>query len=195
MKKQNILPILILFILSSTICWAHRVDVFCYVEGKTIKCSAKFSTGEPVVEGTFKVYAKDKLIYQGKGDRKGNFIFHIPEELLKNPVDIKVVCRACMGHKNFWIVKKDEYSFEKEESEVEDTMGVDEDVEGEVEPSSVDYKKLEKIFKKVLGEELSPIKRDIAELSRPKIGFRDILSGIGYIFGLMGIILYFKSKG
>ncbi len=50
------------------------------------------------------------------------------------------------------------------------------------------------MFKIILSKELVPIKRDIAELKEPKIDFRDILGGIGYIFGIMGIILYFKSR-
>jgi len=192
MKKLNIL--VMLFLLSSTMCWAHRIDVFCYVEDKDVKCYSKFSTGTPVVQGTYKVYANDKLIFQGKGDKKGNFFFHIPENLLKDPVDIKVVCEASMGHKNYWIVRKDEYSYEKEQTANDDTEEISENLEGKIESTSVDYKKLEKIFKKVLSTELSPIKKDIAELSSPKIGLRDILGGIGYIFGFMGIILYFKSK-
>ncbi|GAB6888368.1 hypothetical protein JCM13304A_18670 [Desulfothermus okinawensis JCM 13304] len=185
-----------IFIFTAKIAIAHRIDVFCYVENNNVKCLSKFSTGDPVVSGRYKVYVKDKLIIQGKGDKKGNFVFHIPENLIKKPEDIKVVCEASMGHKNFWIVKKDEYSsnIEEDDNTFDETDTGDEVISSKYETSSCDYKKMEKMFKIILSKELVPIKRDIAELKEPKIDFRDILGGIGYIFGIMGIILYFKSR-
>ncbi len=67
-----------IFIFTAKIAIAHRIDVFCYVENNNVKCLSKFSTGDPVVSGRYKVYVKDKLIIQGKGDKKRKFCFSYP---------------------------------------------------------------------------------------------------------------------
>ncbi len=203
MKK--IVYFFVIFLMQATLSSAHRIDVFCYVEEGYIKCSSKFSTGSPVVKGTYKVFAKDKLIFEGKGDKEGHFKYKIPEEILKNPVDLKIVCRAEMGHKNFWIVKKEEYSnieeTKKEDSDLmeedDDTFFSEEENQGKA-TCSINYNKIRDIIEnsvqKTVEKELAPIRFDIAKLSTPKVDFRDILGGIGYILGIMGIILYFKRS-
>jgi nickel transport protein len=100
-----------------------------------------------------------------------------------------------MGHKNFWIVKKEELIPSKSNDENIESEDVEEDTNTEkVTSKAIDYKKLNRLFKKTIEQELAPIKRDLAELKEPKIDFRDILGGIGYIIGFMGIIMYFKSR-
>jgi nickel transport protein len=42
---------------------------------------------------------------------------------------------------------------------------------------------------------LKPITKALAETERDKgPGLREIIAGIGYIVGIMGIILYFRAK-
>ena len=194
MKYKIFISILFLVFISSST-YAHRINVFCWVDGQNINCYSKFSTGSPVVEGTYKVFKGNKLIFEGKGDKKGNFTYKIPSNILKNPEDLKFVCIAEMGHKNFWIVKKEELIPSKSNDENIESEDVEEDTNTEkVTSKAIDYKKLNRLFKKTIEQELAPIKRDLAELKEPKIDFRDVLGGIGYIIGFMGIIMYFKSR-
>ncbi len=177
---------------------AHRINVFCWVEEAKIQCYAKFSTGNPVKEGDYKVYdSKGKLIFEGKGDAKGNFTYKIPKDILEHPQDLKVECIAEMGHKNFWVVKKEEL-MPSSEGEVEEESSPPE--EGVSSPQTktqvvgIDKKEMEQIVTKVLEKELAPIKMDLAMLKEHPIQIRDVLGGIGYILGIMGIFLYFKSR-
>jgi len=50
------------------------------------------------------------------------------------------------------------------------------------------------VVEKIIVRELIPIKRKLAEGSEQKLTLRDILGGLGYIFGLAGIAAYFQSK-
>ncbi len=182
--------------------YGHRIDVFCYTEDNVIKCYSKFSTGTPVRYGKYQVYIRKKLIYEGKSDDQGNFVYKIPKELLNNPKDLKIVCIAEMGHENYWIVKKEEYAtnIQKEPSSDNDFFDEEEDLSKEnkttqtTHQASIDIIRLEKSIRKIIASELSPIKLELVKLQEPKIDLRDILGGIGYIFGIMGIIMYFKSQ-
>lgn len=200
--RYSILFLYFFLIIFTQIAYAHRINVFCYTEDNKIKCSSKFSTGSFVKNGDFKVYIDNKLVYEGKGDDKGNFIYPIPDELLNNPKDIKIECIAEMGHKNYWIVKKDGYVSNIDENKVDEDNFFEEENYTQKEKHSsltnsqcsIDINKLEKSFKTIVSAELAPIKRELAELKEPKVSVHDILSGIGYILGLMGIVLYFKSR-
>ncbi len=195
-EKIVILAIGIVFL--ANISYAHRVDVFCWVDAGTIKCMAKFSTGDAVVKGTFKVFEGNKLIFTGTGDRKGNFSYKIPDRILKHPKDLKIVCIAEMGHKNYWIVRKDELSStvsSQEDNSVDNENFLEEKSPSvNSKPVAIDYNKLKEIVSVVVDKKLVPIREDLAELKEPKLSFRDILGGIGYIMGIMGIIMYFKSR-
>lgn len=92
----------------------HRVNVFCWVEGSKINCEAKFTPGGPVKGGLIEVYSqktREKLLTLTT-DKNGRATFEIPQEARKNGSDLKVVCNAEMGHKNFWVVKAVEYAVE-----------------------------------------------------------------------------------
>jgi len=54
---------------------------------------------------------------------------------------------------------------------------------------------LDKALEKVLDKKLAPILRSLAEMQEPKIRLTDVLGGLGYIFGLMGVAAYFNSRG
>ncbi|MCU0605015.1 MAG: hypothetical protein MUC33_20405 [Desulfobacterales bacterium] len=54
---------------------------------------------------------------------------------------------------------------------------------------------IDKALEKALDKKLAPILRTLAEMQEPKIRLTDVLGGLGYIFGLMGVAAYFNSRG
>ena len=50
------------------------------------------------------------------------------------------------------------------------------------------------MVEQIVEKEFAPIKRLLAEDREKKIDIQAILGGLGYIFGLAGIALYFKGK-
>jgi nickel transport protein len=53
---------------------------------------------------------------------------------------------------------------------------------------------IDKVIEKALDKKLAPIMRTLAEMQEQKIRLTDVLGGLGYIFGLVGVAAYFKRK-
>lgn len=84
--------------------WAHKVNLFAYVEGGTVYTESYFPDGKKVEGGTVEVLdASGKKILEGKTDAQGAFNFPLPKR-----EDLTFVLDATMGHKNSFILKKSE---------------------------------------------------------------------------------------
>jgi nickel transport protein len=53
---------------------------------------------------------------------------------------------------------------------------------------------IDKAIEKALDKKLAPVLRMLAEMQEQKVRLTDVLGGIGYIIGLVGIAAYFKRK-
>jgi nickel transport protein len=53
---------------------------------------------------------------------------------------------------------------------------------------------MEKAFEKILDRKLAPISRVLAEMQEQRVRPTDVLGGLGYIFGLVGVAAYFKRR-
>jgi nickel transport protein len=160
--------------------------IFAWVEGDTIFTESKFSGGKKAIHAPVVIFDKDgKKLLEGKTDNKGEFSFKIPKL-----TDLKIVLNAGMGHKAEWTVPESEIreagAILEKKSAVE-TSG----------PIAVGLSKEEvrKIVEDSLDKKLRPILRMISESRNTKPSLTEIIGGIGYIFGLMGIALYFKNRG
>ncbi len=197
--KPELILSLIILLLIPVHGYCHRVDIFCYVDGNYIKCEAKFTPGGPVKKGKIQVISMQtgKTLLETSTNEQGKASFKIPEEAIKKHWDLKVICNAEMGHRNFWIVKSDEFLPQEEQGQISENAStvVQEGAGNQGKKGvAISEKQLESIVERVISRQLAPIRRDIAELNEPKISFQDIIGGLGYIFGLAGIALYFMSK-
>jgi hypothetical protein len=53
---------------------------------------------------------------------------------------------------------------------------------------------MEEIVNAALDAKLAPVKRAMLEQAESGPGMKEIVGGIGWIFGLVGIAAYFKSR-
>jgi nickel transport protein len=53
---------------------------------------------------------------------------------------------------------------------------------------------MEKAIEKALDRKLAPILRTLAEMQEQKIRLTDVLGGLGYILGLVGVAAYYGSR-
>ena len=61
--------------------------------------------------------------------------------------------------------------------------------------TKADLDEIQRIVDESVGKKIRPVIRDLAMLNQPKEpGFTEIIGGIGYIFGIVGVGLYFLSK-
>ena len=123
----------------------------------------------------------------GKTNDAGEFSFRIPEI-----TDLKIVLESSMGHGAEYIFKRSEISG-AQANNPDVTPDTPVALETGALPSGGDQ--LKKEIGEVIDERLKPIIRELAMLREDKgPGVTEIIGGIGYIFGIMGIIAYMKSR-
>lgn len=101
MRIWILLACLLLFVSTA---YAHKVNIFAYVEGGQIFSESYFPDGRPVIGG--KVFLYDQagtLLVKGETDNKGYWNTGIPKV-----EDLKLEIKASMGHKNSYRLLKSE---------------------------------------------------------------------------------------
>jgi nickel transport protein len=99
--------LLLLIGAAATPALAHRVLVFAFTEGDTVRTEAKFVPNTPCKQG--KVMVQDaktgKELLTGQTDDQGKFSFQIPAEAKAQKMDLKIVVEAAMGHRGEFLLK------------------------------------------------------------------------------------------
>ncbi|MBW2112903.1 MAG: hypothetical protein JRH00_15995 [Deltaproteobacteria bacterium] len=185
-----------LFIIAFTV-WtvpalAHRVNVFAWVEGDRVFTESKFSGGRQVKGGEVIVFdLKGKELLRGKTDDRGAFSFKIPKRTA-----MKIVLQAGTGHRGEWTIPLGELGGgpglgpEQEVLKNERTATAQKDPEG----SSADLEQIRRVVEQCLDQRLRPVMKLLAESLNQGPTFRDIVGGMGYILGLVGIAAYFNYR-
>ncbi len=95
---------LLLPMLVATSALAHKVNIFAYVEDGTVYTESYFPDGRKVQNGTVEVYdAAGNKLATGTTNENGEFNFPLPKR-----EDLTIVIIASMGHKNTFVLKKEE---------------------------------------------------------------------------------------
>ncbi len=129
----------------------------------------------------------NKLL-EGRTNEKGEFSFDIPQR-----TDLRIVLNAAMGHKGEYLLKADELGGAFSPKTV--AKGPKQATKAAASQVGVSEEKIRAIVEQALDSRLQPIARSIAKMREEKgPGFTEVVGGIGYIIGLMGIVLYFKSR-
>lgn len=108
MKSKNLITLILGLVLSYIFmaqpAMAHKVNIFAYAEDGKIYTESYFPDGLPVKNGTIEVLdSKGKIVHKGISDAEGKYVFPVPVH-----DDLTININASMGHKNSFILKKDE---------------------------------------------------------------------------------------
>jgi nickel transport protein len=181
-----------LLLLAAPCAYAHKVTVFAWVQGDTIHTESKFSGGKHVQGGTIEVYDPDgNKLLEGTTDEQGRFSFPVPGKS-----DLKIVLAAGSGHSNHWVVHAEELGGavtgqgSPQKSATHLSGNVSETPDG-ISSTCPNAREIEQIVQYSLDQKLAPLR---AQLADPAWGFRDIVAGIGYILGLMGLAAYIQFR-
>lgn len=190
--------LLIVFCFSSTV-FAHKVMVFAWVDGDTIHTRSKFSGGKKAINSDILVYNTDnKLLLQGKTDQEGEFSFPIPAR-----TDLRIVLNASMGHKAEWVILSDEIitvpASASNKSKLTNDKAADESFlhnASDLQQVSISLTKEEirDIIEKELDRKLAPVIKMLEDSYTKGPEIKDIIGGLGYIFGLAGVAFYFANR-
>jgi nickel transport protein len=185
---------------------AHNVTVFAWVEGDTVRLESKFSGGRRPVAATVEVYdPQGNLLLKGVTDDNGEFSFKVPKKTA-----MKVVLLAGMGHKGEWTIPlSDLEDLEIDtapraaESGAAPTAATERKQTESAAPAMSGYPlfaeyvtaaEVRKAVEDALDAKLKPVMKLLAETRQAGPSVADVLGGIGYIFGLIGVAAYFSAK-
>ncbi|WP_250645515.1 hypothetical protein [Salidesulfovibrio onnuriiensis] len=193
-KRLFPLLFLLVFCLSAP-AHAHKVNIFAYVEGDTVHAECGFSKTKRVQGGSVHVLDAETgaVLLSGVTDDNGSFSFSIPQEARDKKMNLRLVLDASQGHRSEWVIEYSEYGG-GDEPVVEESAAP-------VEVSSLPVENAEKLenvvrraVKKVVVEEVAPLKKMIAEMHNEDPGLKEVAAGFGYLIGIAGIIAYLRSR-
>ncbi len=184
---------------------AHKVTIFAWVEGDTVYTQSKFSGGKRAKNSTVVVYDKEgNQLLEGKTDDNGKFSFKIPKK-----TELKVVLKASMGHMAEWIIPAEEIttvglvskSSTREKgikSTTEKAVPLIGTKTGGVPPVptavGLSRQEVKALIDESLDRKLTPITNMLANSLDRGPRMSEVIGGIGYIFGLVGVALYFATR-
>lgn len=183
----------------AAVSWAHKVNIFAYVDGNHVVTDSGYTRSKRVHDGTVEVYDSSTgvMLLSGDTNSDGIFDFEIPAEARANRANLRLLLKAGAGHQAEWTVMYDEYGAAKgpfaQAQEDHGHMAVaasDTGKQGDSPVVGVDTAQVEAIVRR----ELEPVKRMLADQAQSGPGVTEIVGGIGYILGLLGIVAYMKSR-
>lgn len=195
---KSILIGLVLLIFLSSAALAHKVNLFAYAEDGMVYTESYFSDGRKVMNSTVEVFdaKKNKLLLTGKTDKNGEFSFKIPQA-----TGLRIVLTASMGHKNEYLLSKDEVKdalgmVKASDKSLPESMGKEKKETSPKSMTQIYDNQLEAIVEQVVEKKTAPIMRKLIKIEKQiqKPSLQEILGGIGYILGLMGIGIYLKHR-
>lgn len=168
--------------------WAHKVNVFAWVEGDTVFVEGYFPGGKKSQDSLVEVFnpAGTKLL-EGRTNEKGEFSFKIPER-----IDLTIVLTASMGHKNDFIVPASDFQEGASASSTPAQVFAGRAEDTSAHPA--DLSQLEGMIDRALDRKLAPVMKLIRDTRKEEPTVTEIIGGIGYIVGLFGLVMYFKSR-
>jgi nickel transport protein len=187
-----------LMLLTAGAALAHRVNVFAWVEGDTVFVECKYPDGTKVHEGVIRVLdSASKELLSGKTNDKGEFSFKVPKL-----DDLTVVLEAGMGHRGDWPLSRQDLSPAGEApgqtspSASQPAPKTEAPAAKELSPAAASPLPagIDQAIEKALDKKLAPVMKMLAEMHEQKVRLTDVLGGLGYIFGLVGVAAYFKRK-
>jgi nickel transport protein len=188
----------VMLLMCATSAAAHKVTVFAWVEGDTVHTESKFSGGKVVQGGKIEVLdAQGGRLLEGRTDDGGAFSFKVPAA-----GDLTVVLTAGMGHRNTWRLSAAELGgVGPDGSKLPEHQVATAALQAPANPAPAQIApgltaaQVDAIVARQLEEKLAPLNRMVAAAGAergPTLG--DIIGGIGYIIGLVGLGAYVRYR-
>jgi len=157
---------------------AHKLNVFAYIEDSAVVGEAYFNDGSPAKNCEVLVKDQDDhVIGKGLTDESGAFFVNVGSLEGKN---ISVTVNAGMGHLGQATIKNGDASAFAQSSL----------------HNNNEEDKLIIALREIIHSELEPLRGELMQLHKElsKSNFSEIIGGIGYIFGLVGVSLWVKER-
>lgn len=171
---------------------AHKVMVFGYLEGGQVRLEGYFADGKKAEDSLVEVFdTEGRKLLEGKTDGKGMFSFEMP-----NVPEVKIVLSASMGHRAECTVRRDASPRRgtADGAPVAAVAGKPGPAPPAANSPAVGEDRIRAIVSEELDRKIAPLAREMALLGQAGPSFRDVVGGIGYIAGIAGLLMYFRSR-
>ena len=189
MKIRTSILIALTLLIFPRFTYAHRVSVFAYQEGGRIFVEGFFSDGTPTRHATVEVFdTGGKKLFSGKTDQKGTLSFKVPHADV-----MKIVLNASMGHRAEIRFHLTAASTGKA---IPANAAANPALKAPVvsQTGGISEARLRGIVQQEVSKAIQPVMRILAQQEAKKIPFSDIIGGIGWIVGLMGVWMVLKAR-
>ena len=204
---------------------AHRVNLFAWSEGNAVQVESKFSDSTPVKGGKLTVTdtATGKVLASGKTSDTGTWRFTLPAGY-RSEKGVTVAVAAGEGHAATWEMTPSDLpktvtaapapkpepaakpavkSEPKAEAKapVKAAAPAAKPTAQQVENATVPVEpgltkdEITLIAQSAVEEKVAPLRQKIAELSNPNPSAKDVIGGLGWIFGIAGAAALGYKKG
>jgi nickel transport protein len=191
-----------MFLASPSPVFAHKVSIFAWVEGDMVHTQSIFFGGKKIQNASIEVFdASGKQLIEGKTNDNGEFSFRTPIKAA-----MKIVVSAGMGHQGVWNLKASDFESTGRDipyPEPASSPGmptIQSPISHTEIPSppkahpGVTSDEIRDIVEKALDKKLNPVLKMLSESKNRAPSIGDILGGIGYIIGLVGLAAYIGSR-
>ncbi len=186
--RFSVISVVTLFVLSvalSSQAYAHKVSMFAYYEDGKVSVEGYFADGKKAQESEVEVFdSEGNKILSGKTGAEGLFVFTPPAV-----ESLRITLDAGLGHKTEYRLDLDDIG----EENIPNTDAPESGAGAAAGLQGVDAKALQEMIKKAVREANKPLIKSIED-AQQKATLGDIIGGIGFIFGILGIALYFQAR-
>lgn len=166
---------------------AHGITLFAWVDGDTVVARGKFNGGRPPVGSPIVVYdLAGRRLLEGTTDARGEFAFTPPKR-----DGLKIVLRAGSGHEAEWTLAPADF-----EPLPQGAPAATPGAAAITTPpaAALDAAQVEAIVERVVARRLAPVMRQLADSRADGPTLQDVVGGLGYILGLVGLAAYFRYR-
>ena len=188
--------IFVFLIVFSSLAFAHRLNVFAWVEGDRIEVETKFMGGAKAQEARVELVAENgKVLQTTKTDASGKASLALPAGF--QPQVLTVVVNAGEGHRNQWKIPAQEFSttdgkLGKSFKDVVQATADDAQEKIYTQRQMDEAIKLERL--NIETKVIVPLRKSLAESQEPKIGVKEVVGGIGWLIGIFGILAWYSTR-
>lgn len=172
---------------------AHKVTVFAWYDGDKVHIESKFGGGRRVNGGKVEVFAPDgTLLLEGRTDAEGELAFKPPQI-----TDLSIVLTAGTGHRGEWTLTAAELGDSDTAAPPDESTPAavaTPTASSSAQTAGVTASEIEAIVSRQLDKRIAPLARMIAESRETGTRVQDIVGGLGYILGLVGLGAYLRYR-
>lgn len=169
---------------------AHGLKVFAYAEGARVEGSVHFAGGGPAGGARVRVFTPDgRVLAELESAADGTFGYQ-PSEA----VDQVIRARTAEGHAAEWALQAEELHAAVAASGKHPMTApflAEEGSSGAAQPSSAGD--LEALIEGAVARQVRPLREQLVAYEE-RVRLRDLIGGIGYILGLAGLVLWWRSR-